>query len=223
MPQLLAYPEALNDPTSEPPTRDEWRESYESYVEIIAHNAPLTPGTEAARRATAILLRGGHLNNRVEGQRLHRRRFAGHLANLVATWISHASERDAEAELEQAIAKSREILKIRQDPETGADAGYDEAVWNEAVGLLRRMATAYRQITGELLPAPSINPADSGSIDLYWRVGGDTLLVNVPGEGSPPTFFGRRKAGTRISGTHPAADGEFTYLAQWLAEQGEPR
>jgi hypothetical protein len=121
-------------------------------------------------------------------------------------------------EMDQAISASRAILSLEVDPEAGITEPYTEETWDRAVKLLRSLAHLFLQASGELLPVPTIGPASDGSIDLFWKLNGLTLLINTPTDPAKnSTFFGRRLEGSKISGVLDRNDVEPLHLTGWLA------
>lgn len=124
-------------------------------------------------------------------------------------------------EMDAAIAASRRILAIEIDPAEGITVKYTEETLKRASDLLREMAELFWQVAGELLPVPSIGPAHEGSIDLFWEAKDLTLLINIPSDQSKDaTFFGRRLATSKISGTLDKKDIEPRHLTGWLSGRG---
>jgi hypothetical protein len=121
-------------------------------------------------------------------------------------------------ELENVISESKAILSLEVDADAGITEAYIQATWDRATTLLRALAALYWQATGDSLSPPSIAPAASGSIDLFWDWPNLTLLINVPSDASKGiTFFGRRFNNSKISGVVGADDIEPRHLAGWLA------
>lgn len=122
------------------------------------------------------------------------------------------------AEMEDAINRSRAILRIETDASEGITIPYSEETWQRAIGLLREMADLYWQATGEYLSAPAIGPAFEGSVDLFWEFSDLTLLINVPADQSRDiTFFGRRLRNSKISGVLDRRDHQPRHLTGWLS------
>ena len=119
--------------------------------------------------------------------------------------------------VESAIRESKRILQIEVAPDDGIDAPYKEVTWNRATRLLRQLGKLFWTETSSFIPVPSIGPADSGSIDLFWELGDLTLLINVPADDATAvTFYGRRFKGSKLSGLLSQADTEPRHLTAWL-------
>ena len=119
--------------------------------------------------------------------------------------------------IESAIRESKRILQIEVAPDDGIDAPYKEVTWNRATRLLRQLGKLFWTETSSFIPVPSIGPADSGSIDLFWELGDLTLLINVPADDATAvTFYGRRFKGSKLSGLLSQADTEPRHLTAWL-------
>jgi hypothetical protein len=123
-------------------------------------------------------------------------------------------------ELEQAIKNSKAILSLEVDADAGITEVYTEATWDRAITLLRTLAELFWQAAGDSLKPPSIAPAASGSIDLFWEWPHLNLLINVPSDVAKGiTFFGRRFKGSKISGVVGTEDNEPRHLVGWLAAE----
>ena len=84
-----------------------------------------------------------------------------------------------------------------------------------ATSFVSQMVAAAESLL-RVLPLPRINPADEGSIDLYWELEDRDLLVNVPGDKKEDlTFFGESDVlgnlGGDVVGSIPAE-----HLVSWL-------
>jgi hypothetical protein len=121
-------------------------------------------------------------------------------------------------QLETAIAESRKILEIEIDPDAGIDAQYTEDTWKRSTKLLQQLAERFWDDNGIFLPIPSIAPALAGSIDLFWELKDQTLLINIPADpASNATFYGRRRPDSKISGSLAVDDVRLRHLTGWLS------
>ena len=173
--------------------------------------APAEATTEVIRKDIRSYLQGSHqesLNSCVIDA-------AFNSSDWPPWLISHAS---VFREIESAIRESKRILQIEVAPDDGIDAPYREETWKRATRLLCQLGDLFWSETSSLIPVPSIGPADSGSIDLFWELGDLTLLINVPADDATTvTFYGRRFKGSKLSGSLSQADTEPSHLTAWLA------
>lgn len=73
------------------------------------------------------------------------------------------------------------------------------------------------QLTVEFGPAlamPEINPADAGSVDLFWDYPNGQLLINVEADGTT-SYFGTEGGARVIGGDHLDADAPRE-IARWI-------
>jgi len=121
-------------------------------------------------------------------------------------------------QLETAIGKSRKILQIEIDPDAGIDAQYTEDMWKRSTKLLQLLAERFWDDNGIFLPVPSIAPAPTESIDLFWESEDQTLLINIPADPAKnATFYGRRRSDSKISGSVAVDDVRLRHLTGWLS------
>jgi len=113
--------------------------------------------------------------------------------------------------IDSAIEQSRFILAINLEEDDFIP--YAISTWERAVSYLRRMALRADMKSYDL-PIPKIVPADSGSIDLLWKIGRRSLLINFPSDGDFATFAGR-KAEIHTSGVLLTDDAREE-LIRWL-------
>jgi hypothetical protein len=114
-----------------------------------------------------------------------------------------------------AIEESRWILQIEDDFDGEGGQSYQEDTWRRATDFLQRHSKSAALRFGRPLSAPQINPADSGSIDLFWEGQGYQLLVNFPSTDAQASFFGSDDSGESLGGTvHPGSI--YPELISWL-------
>lgn len=120
--------------------------------------------------------------------------------------------------IEEEIARSAAILTLTDDWDDEGSPGYHETTWKRAVGFLRtQVALAERLQT--LLRVPQINPANKGSIDLFWPShNGRWLLVNFPADPDElATYYGKDDTGDTTAGTI-GTEADRPDLVAWLIE-----
>lgn len=118
--------------------------------------------------------------------------------------------------IESAITDSRRLLSLPEDWDDEGAARVTELTLQKASGVLRRAAAVVFRRFGYILPAPSIAPCSDGSVDIFWRTEGFTLLINVSANGPHASNFYGEKGGVEVKGPFDpdAPDFEFLY---WLA------
>ena len=122
----------------------------------------------------------------------------------------------AARELDEAIARSRSILELRDDWDEAGALGYEEETWARAVALLRRHAAAAMAMGGSI-GVPRILPGPGGSIDLHWRSADFEILLNIPEEENRPVeFYGDDHSGSVLRGTLGLGPDSKPALLQWL-------
>lgn len=117
--------------------------------------------------------------------------------------------------LEQAIARSEELLDLPDNWDNESASRPDRHAWERAVAYLRQIERTSVGLLDVTLPAPRITPGPAGSIDVFWRHRGTRILLNFPVGDAAPNFFGRDDRGTDIRGT--LAPDSDAGLLPWLA------
>ena len=82
--------------------------------------------------------------------------------------------------LEQAIEKSRSLLKLKKNWDEEGSLSISRATWERATRFLRKMSEAAKRIYNFDLPVPRINPGPYAGIDLHWRLKKFEALLFVP-------------------------------------------
>lgn len=118
---------------------------------------------------------------------------------------------------ETAVGQASRITALGEDWDGEGSSGYQIGTLERAIsgaeGLLRTALLRF----GRVLPAPEINPAHEGSIDLFWQLEDRDLLINIPAPADAPcSFFGEDIEGNTISGDAPILAKRIDLLA-WLA------
>lgn len=175
------------------------------------------------RDFVAAFGRGSKSRNRIElGQPLE------------VVFVSGGKAREREVAYESPIMRSlREagwILDLDDDWDGEGSPGYAPATWDQVERFLKRLERESRRYLGREMPAPAIDPADQGSIDLFWEMEDRRLLVNVPhGTDEPISFFAQDQTGFTMSGEIPRAGSvsrsshlkereRAVLLASWLTD-----
>lgn len=121
------------------------------------------------------------------------------------------------ARLLATIRASSRIADIADNWDGEGSPGYAAATVGRATRFLRGHWIAARR-AGLDIGFPRINPADSGSLDVYWSKEDRDLLVNFPSADGPATYFGRDAEGNtfagEIAGEKPRLD-----LIAWLGQK----
>ena len=98
------------------------------------------------------------------------------------------------------IERSRAIIDLTDNWDQEGSPGYREETWKRATSFLGLQVQTARQYSWTI-GVPDINPADNGSIDIFWKNEDRELLLNVPAdEHEPIAFYGDSRNGETISG-----------------------
>ncbi len=120
--------------------------------------------------------------------------------------------------LDTTIEGSRWILRLEDDFDGEGSPGYVETTWSRAVEFLRRHAADAMLRFNAYIPLPQINPADAGSVDLFWEGDGYQLLMNFPATSEIATYYGRTRSNETFGGT-VKAEGIYPEVSIWLIRQ----
>jgi hypothetical protein len=102
---------------------------------------------------------------------------------------------------EAAIDASRVILDLHEGWDDGAGVGYAFETWRRATNFVKAQAILARDWPGVRFSPPRINPADNGTIDVYWQLSDRRLLINIPAAAeAKATFYGETRTGETIGG-----------------------
>jgi hypothetical protein len=123
------------------------------------------------------------------------------------------------ANLYSAINESRAILE-QDDSDPDAPMRPSLATWQRATDFLAKVARFSLARLGYTMRIPLISVADEGSVDLFWKTQGGTLLMNFPSDPcEQATYYGENAAGETISGSVVGVEGG-PLLATWLIQAG---
>lgn len=103
------------------------------------------------------------------------------------------------APLLREIERSREMLAWEDDWDGEGSPRFEEATWKRAIDLLDRHARPLFE-RGVILPTPRILPGPDASIDLHWETGQRELLINVPSDGGPASYYGETAGKNSVKG-----------------------
>jgi len=120
------------------------------------------------------------------------------------------------AELEEVIERSDVLLNAA---ETDEYTPVSPAAQKRASTFLRIQNAACNRLFQIPLPIPDINPADAGSIDLFWQLERHQLLINFPaGPSDPITYYGETVAGNQTIAGRTTPHDERPDLIAWLTQ-----
>jgi hypothetical protein len=97
-----------------------------------------------------------------------------------------------ETTLDAVIAKSKEILKIKNILEEDDYQPYVLDTWRRATFFLRRLVLSAQLSGKSAIDLPRIVPAPSGSIDLLWETADTLFFINFPPNNGEATYSGRK-------------------------------
>lgn len=122
-------------------------------------------------------------------------------------------------DIDRELSRSHFLLR---PPETWGDEdepGITPATWERMRAFVVKQAAASVRLFGRPLPVPTINPADQGSIDVFWQLDGRELLLNFPAEESEPiTYYGQTRTATQTTAGRTTVHDERPDLIAWLQQ-----
>jgi len=95
----------------------------------------------------------------------------------------------------RAIETSRSILDLEENWDGEGGLPFSQKVWEKAVAFLALQAKEGFVRLGIIVGAPRILPSADGSIDLHWKSDAYELLVNIPQDGTPASYYGDNTQG----------------------------
>jgi hypothetical protein len=124
----------------------------------------------------------------------------------------------SQGDISSVIRAARALVELGENWDGEGSRGYSLETWKRVKRFLMSHASVARSLF-RVLPAPAINPADQGSLDVFWRLSGRQLLVNFPeDESAPITYYGQNRQGDNtISGRTTAGEKRLDLVA-WLTQ-----
>ena len=99
-------------------------------------------------------------------------------------------EIDQEHKTNQEIERANKaILGLEDNWDGEGSSGYSKETLDRAINFLKVHVNALIEESGKII-VPRILPGPDGSIDLHWRTSELELLVNVPPDDGPVSFYG---------------------------------
>lgn len=123
-------------------------------------------------------------------------------------------------DIRSAVCAARKLAEFRDDWDGEGSQGYSLRTWRRLRRFVLTQAFVSRSQFRAALPVPSINPADQGSLDAFWRLCDRQLLVNFPAdETAPITYYGQNSRGDNtISGRTTGRERRLDLVA-WLIQK----
>jgi hypothetical protein len=108
---------------------------------------------------------------------------------------------DTKSSIKELIQSSKWILDLKDDWDNEGSEGYSVETWERAIELLLRMSDLLEEESfRNPIPMPKINPANKGSIDLFWDLDDCSMLINIPSKEGFATYYGEHKEKEIMSG-----------------------
>jgi hypothetical protein len=127
---------------------------------------------------------------------------------------------NTKSSVKELIQSSKWILDLKDDWDNEGSEGYSVETWERAIELLWRMSDLLEEESfRNPIPMPKINPANKGSIDLFWELNDCTLLINIPHKTEElATYYGEHKKKETISGKFATVYGVIVEnISRWLS------
>ena len=103
--------------------------------------------------------------------------------------------------LENAMRQSDWLLSLRDNWDDEGAQKYSSETLDRALWFLRNHMQWAREKYEAVLPIPRILPGPEGSIDLHWKCESFEVLLNIPPEPEPASFYGDDFGNAKIQGT----------------------
>jgi hypothetical protein len=114
---------------------------------------------------------------------------------------------------------SKWILDLKDNWDNEGSEGYSVETWERAIELLWQISELLEKDSlRDPIPMPKINPANKGSIDLFWDLDDCSVLINIPSrEEELATYYGENKKKETISGKFRTVYGvDVENISRWL-------
>ena len=138
----------------------------------------------------------------------------------VSLWVVEAPLATDHDDISSVIRAARELTVLEDNWDKEGSQGYSLNTWKRVKRFVMRQAVLSESLLRATLPVPAINPADQGSIDVFWQLSDRQLLVNFPAdETAPITYYGQNIAGNNtISGRTTGREQRLDLVA-WLIQK----
>lgn len=103
-------------------------------------------------------------------------------------------------ELCKEIEDSKYILELSDNWDGEGAKAYLKETWYKMIEFLRSQAIDIFNDFNQIIRIPKISHGPEGSIDLYWDDEDCDLLLNIPEDDTPASFFGEDKHKNTIRG-----------------------
>jgi hypothetical protein len=122
--------------------------------------------------------------------------------------------------IRSAVQSARALTKLGENWDGEGSQGYSLMTWRRVKKFMLTHAFVSQSLFRATLPVPTINPADQGSLDVFWRLSDRQLLVNFPAdETAPITYYGQNNQGDNtISGRTTGRERRLDLVA-WLIQK----
>ncbi len=119
-----------------------------------------------------------------------------------------------------AVQSARALTELGENWDGEGSQGYSLNTWRRVKKFMVTHAFVSQSLFRATLPVPAINPADQGSMDVFWRLNDRQLLVNFPAEETAPiTYYGQNDRGDNtISGRTTGRERRLDLVA-WLIQK----
>jgi hypothetical protein len=135
------------------------------------------------------------------------------------TLLVRSAPTPGEGRLAETLRKARELTGLADNWDDEGSLGYSIETWRRVRRFLLLQSSLSAKVFQMELPIPQINPADQGSMDVFWRLPRRQLLVNFPKQSeSPITYYGRDETGRNtVTGRTQDSDPRQDLVA-WLIQ-----
>lgn len=140
-----------------------------------------------------------------------------HKASIALVQSSPDRSRD---DIHSVVRSAFSLTELRDNWDGEGSLGYSLSTWRRVRRFLLWHASLSKSLFRAALPLPTINPADQGSLDLFWRLSDRQLLINFPAdETAPITYYGQNREGNNtISGRTTGRERRLDLVA-WLIQR----
>lgn len=113
--------------------------------------------------------------------------------------------------LVELFESSKEIYRLKDNWDDEGSKGYSKNTWLKMATFLIKSAIYLFENKGIIADLPKISPGPDGSIDLYWKEIGYSLLLNIPEKnGEPVSYYGENNHSNFTKGTFDLS--QITYI-----------
>jgi hypothetical protein len=142
------------------------------------------------------------------------------VSDQVSLWVLQSPPAPRRDDIGSAVRAARVFAELGEDWDGEGSQGYSLNTWKRVKRFVLTHASVSESRFRVTLPVPTINPADQGSLDVFWCLSDRQLLINFPAdETAPITYYGQNSQGDNTISGRTAGREHRLDLVAWLIQK----